>query len=110
MRWISPRARPCISDFRRTACDVSPDSHAAMSPVVVNPLAHGAAPKVKPIAHWQDRLAQGLLLGVCAFLVVFLLAPLFMILVKSVEDKSGAFVGLRLFQEYFQTPALRLSI
>jgi iron(III) transport system permease protein len=74
------------------------------------PLALAAAPRVKPIAHWQDRLAQGLLLGVCAFLVVFLLAPLFMILIKSVEDKSGAFVGLRLFQEYFQTPALRLSI
>jgi iron(III) transport system permease protein len=81
-----------------------------MSTVTVDSLAPASAPKVKPIAHWQDHLAQGLLLGVCAFLVVFLLAPLFMILVKSVEDRSGAFVGLRLFQEYFQTPALRLSI
>ena len=81
-----------------------------MSTAASNPFALTAAPKVKPIAHWHDRLAQGLLIGVCAFLVVFLLAPLFMILVKSVEDKSGAFVGLRLFQEYFQTPALRLSI
>ncbi|MEO8739480.1 MAG: putative 2-aminoethylphosphonate ABC transporter permease subunit, partial [Casimicrobiaceae bacterium] len=52
-----------------------------------------AAPRVKPVAHWHDRLALGLLLVVCAILVVFLLAPLFMILVKSVEDKSGAFVG-----------------
>jgi iron(III) transport system permease protein len=81
-----------------------------MSTAASNPFALTAAPKVKPIAHWHDRLAQGLLIGVCAFLVVFLLAPLFMILIKSVEDKSGAFVGLRLFQEYFQTPALRLSI
>jgi iron(III) transport system permease protein len=81
-----------------------------MSTVTVDSLAQASAPKVKPIAHWQDRLAQGLLLGVCAFLVVFLLAPLFMILLKSVEDRSGAFVGLRLFHEYFQTPALRLSI
>ena len=81
-----------------------------MSTATSNPFAFTAAPKVKPIAHWHDRLALGLLIGVCAFLVVFLLAPLFMILVKSVEDKSGAFVGLRLFQEYFQTPALRLSI
>jgi iron(III) transport system permease protein len=81
-----------------------------MSTTTSSPFALTAAPKVKPIAHWQDRLAQGLLIGVCAFLVVFLLAPLFMILAKSVEDKSGAFVGLRLFQEYFQTPALRLSI
>jgi iron(III) transport system permease protein len=81
-----------------------------MSTAASTPFALTAAPKVKPIAHWHDRLAQGLLIGVCAFLVVFLLAPLFMILIKSVEDKSGAFVGLRLFQEYFQTPALRLSI
>ena len=81
-----------------------------MSAAASNPLALTAAAKVKPIANWHDRLAQGLLIGVCAFLVVFLLAPLFMILIKSVEDKSGAFVGLRLFQEYFQTPALRLSI
>ena len=81
-----------------------------MSTAASNPFALTAAPKVKPIAHWHDRLAQGLLIGVCAFLVVFLLAPLFMILIKSVEDKSGAFVGLQLFQEYFQTPALRLSI
>jgi len=81
-----------------------------MSTATSNPFALTAAPKVKPIAHWHDRLAQGLLIGVCAFLVLFLLAPLFMILIKSVEDKSGAFVGLRLFQEYFQTPALRLSI
>jgi iron(III) transport system permease protein len=81
-----------------------------VSTAASNSFALTAAPKVKPIAHWHDRLAQGLLIGVCAFLVVFLLAPLFMILIKSVEDKSGAFVGLRLFQEYFQTPALRLSI
>src|ERR1700682_5925965 len=81
-----------------------------MSTAISNPFALTAAPKVKPLADWHDRLAQGLLIGVCLFLVVFLLAPLFMILIKSVEDKSGAFVGLRLFQEYFQTPALRLSI
>ncbi|MDQ6916794.1 MAG: putative 2-aminoethylphosphonate ABC transporter permease subunit [Pseudomonadota bacterium] len=81
-----------------------------MSTAAADAFAPDAAPRVKPIAHWHDRLAQMLLLGVCAFLVVFLLAPMFMILVKSVEDKSGAFVGLRLFQEYFQTPALRLSI
>jgi iron(III) transport system permease protein len=81
-----------------------------MSTAAANPLALGPAPQAKPLAHWDDRLAQGLLLGVCAFLVVFLLAPLFMLLVKSVEDKSGAFVGLQLFKEYFQTPALRLSI
>ncbi len=65
--------------------------------------------RVKPLAHWQDRLAQGLLLGTCAVLVIFLLAPLAMILVKSTEDRSGAFVGLRLFGEYLQNAGLRDS-
>jgi len=67
-------------------------------------------PAVKPLQHWQDRLAQGLLVLCCAALVVFLLGPLFMILVKSVQDKDGAFVGLMQFQDYFTTPRLRQSI
>ena len=66
--------------------------------------------RAKPRAHWQDRLSQALLIGMCAFLVLFLLAPLFMILVKSVQDKDGAFVGLKQFYDYIQTPALRTSI
>ena len=65
--------------------------------------------RVKPLAHWQDRLAQGLLLAVCAMLADFLLAPLAIILVKSTEDKSGAFVGLQLFREYLQNASLRDS-
>jgi iron(III) transport system permease protein len=73
---------------------------------VLPPLPRG---RVKPLAHWEDRLAQGLLLASCAVLVVFLLAPLAMILVKSTEDKSGAFVGLELFREYLQNAALRDS-
>ena len=62
--------------------------------------------RVKPLAHWQDRLAQGLLLTASIVLTVFLLAPLAMILVKSTQDKDGAFVGLRLFSEYARNPAL----
>jgi len=61
-------------------------------------------------AHWQDRLAQGLLLACCAALALFLLAPLAMILIKSVQDKDGVFVGLQQFREYFATPALMQSI
>ena len=45
---------------------------------------------VRPRVHWQDRLAQALLLGCCAVLALFLLAPLATILVKSVQDKDGA--------------------
>ncbi|HEV2686686.1 MAG TPA: putative 2-aminoethylphosphonate ABC transporter permease subunit, partial [Actinomycetota bacterium] len=65
--------------------------------------------RVKPLAHWQDRLAQGLLLAACGMLTLLLLAPLAMILVKSTQDKSGAFVGLALFREYAQNAALRDS-
>ncbi|MCC7326345.1 MAG: putative 2-aminoethylphosphonate ABC transporter permease subunit [Burkholderiales bacterium] len=61
-------------------------------------------------AHWQDRLAQGLLLASCVALALFLLAPLAMILIKSVQDKDGVFVGLQQFREYLATPALKESI
>jgi len=64
----------------------------------------------RPHIHWHDRLAQLLMLGCCALLAVFLLAPLAAILVKSVQDKAGAFVGLQQFQDYFATPALQSSI
>ena len=67
-------------------------------------------PAVQRVHHWQERLAQGLLIACCAALALFLFAPLAMILVKSVQDKDGAFVGLLQFQQYFQTPALRQSI
>src|SRR2546430_13708413 len=67
-------------------------------------------PAVRRVHHWQERLAQGLLVACCAALALFLFAPLFMILVKSVQDKDGGFVGLLQFQQYFQTPALRQSI
>ena len=78
------------------------------TPAIALPLRAQAAPK--PRVHWHDRLAQILLLGCCAALVVFLLAPLLMILVKSVQDKAGSFVGLMHFQDYLATPALRSSI
>jgi iron(III) transport system permease protein len=62
--------------------------------------------RVRTIADPQARLAQGLLLVACAVLVAFLLAPLGAILVKSVQDKSGAFVGLAQFRDYFDSPSL----
>jgi iron(III) transport system permease protein len=81
-----------------------------MTSATADTTALASAPRVKPAAHWQDRLAQGLLVLICAIMVVFLLAPLFMILVKSVQDKDGAFFGLRQFTEYFQTASLQQSI
>jgi len=70
----------------------------------------GALRTVKPDVHWQERLAQGLLIVCCAALALFLLAPLASIFVMSLQDKSGAFVGLAQFRDYFATPALRSSI
>src|SRR5205823_13866472 len=67
-------------------------------------------PAIRRVHHWQERLAQGLLVACCVALAVFLFAPLFMILVKSVQDKDGAFVGLLQFQQYFQTRSLRQSV
>jgi iron(III) transport system permease protein len=66
--------------------------------------------RVKARIHAERWLAHGLLLASCAILAVFLLAPLAMILVKSVEDKSGAFIGTALFGEYLRNPALRESV
>ena len=69
-----------------------------------------ACATTRPRVHWHDRLAQVLLLGCCALLALFLLGPMAAILVKSVQDKSGAFVGLMQFRDYFATPALQSSI
>jgi iron(III) transport system permease protein len=55
---------------------------------------------------WPQRFAQALLLLACAALVLFLLAPLAAILIKSVQDKRGAFVGFEQFSDYVQSPAL----
>src|SRR5438874_13332413 len=66
-------------------------------------------PAVRRVHHWQERLAQGLLIACCAALALFLFAPLAMMLVTSVQEKDGAFVGLLQLQQYFQTPALRHS-
>ncbi len=65
---------------------------------------------LKAAFHWQERLALVLLAGCCAALAFFLLGPLFMILVKSVQDKDGAFVGLQQFRDFLGTPALQQSI
>lgn len=60
--------------------------------------------------HWSDRIAHAVLLVAGIGLAVFLLAPLAAILLKSVQDKAGEFVGLANFQAYFRTPALLRSI
>jgi iron(III) transport system permease protein len=60
--------------------------------------------------HWSDRIGNGLLLAAGVLLVIFLLAPMAMLLVKSVLDKNGGWVGLANFEAYFHTPSLLVSI
>jgi iron(III) transport system permease protein len=53
--------------------------------------------------------ARGGLVLVACGLFVFLVAPLAAILIRAVEDKSGAFVGLANFATYFASPAFSRS-
>ena len=77
---------------------------------LAHPMPAPAGRRARAIADPQQRLAQALLLLACAALGVFLLAPLAAILVKSVQDKSGAFIGLAQFRDYLQSPALLQSV
>ncbi len=72
--------------------------------------APGALSALRLKVHWTDRIGNILLVAAGIALAIFLLAPMAAILMKSVEDKAGAFVGLANFETYFRTPALAQSI
>jgi iron(III) transport system permease protein len=61
-------------------------------------------------AHWTDRIAHAALLLVVLALVVFLALPLASILVKSLQNGEGAFVGLINFSNYLASPSLLSSL
>jgi len=65
---------------------------------------------VRQRVHWTDRIAHAALLLIVLALVVFLAAPLAVILVQSLQDGDGAFVGLANFTSYLATPALLQSL
>lgn len=75
--------------------------------------AAGAADRPAQGRHgtlWGEWLAaRGGLVLLASALLVFLTLPLAMILVRSFEDRGGAFVGLANFVRYVQTPALAQS-
>jgi len=61
-------------------------------------------------ATWGEALAaRGGLVLLCAALIVFLALPLATILMRSVEDRGGTFVGLANFAAYFASPAFARS-
>lgn len=75
-----------------------------------SPLLMGRVYQPRLHVHWSDRVAHAILIAAGLALALFLLAPLAMILVKSLQDRTGAFVGLANFADYFRTPALSQSI
>jgi len=73
-----------------------------------------AAPVVAPSRSTRKGLAESLathggLWLLAAALLVFLTLPLATLLIRSIEDKSGAFVGFANFIQYVQTPSLANS-
>lgn len=58
----------------------------------------------------ESLVRLAVLLLALAFLAIGLLLPLATMLVKSLQDRAGDFVGLANFARYFQTPALVGSI
>ncbi len=60
--------------------------------------------------HWTERIAHFALLGVALVLLAFLAAPLVSIGLKSLQDSSENFVGLKNFIDYARTPALLDSL
>ena len=65
---------------------------------------------VKQKVHWTDRIGHVVLIIIAVALLAFLAAPLTAILMQSVENKDGAFVGLDNFIAYVQTPTLKQSL
>ncbi|MGI9281981.1 MAG: hypothetical protein ACR2PX_20450, partial [Endozoicomonas sp.] len=70
-----------------------------------------SSPVLSRPAISKDRLILGLVISVVAlYLIISLLLPLLSMLVRSVQDSNGTFVGLNYFSEYLGNPALSQSI
>ncbi len=67
-------------------------------------------PVLRQRAHWTDRIAHAALLLIVLALVVFLALPLASILVKSLQNRDDAFVGLANFSSYLASPSLLTSL
>ena len=58
----------------------------------------------------DDLTVRWLLVGFALFFMIALLIPLYMMISRSFFDRKGNFTGLANYREYFDTPALFLSI
>ena len=68
-----------------------------------------AAPPIKEKISRDDWIMRGCMVGIGIFLLFFIVLPLYTLMSKSFENRSGDFVGLANYLEYFSTPALFLS-
>ncbi|MCZ6840280.1 MAG: ABC transporter permease subunit, partial [Alphaproteobacteria bacterium] len=71
--------------------------------------APAAAPPIKEKISRDDWIMRGCMVGIGIFLLFFIVLPLYTLMSKSFENRSGDFVGLANYLEYFSTPALFLS-
>jgi iron(III) transport system permease protein len=63
------------------------------------------------ILVWRDVILMGLGIGLLLlFLLIAIAMPLSVLLAKSLQDKTGAFVGLANYIRYFTTPQLVASL
>jgi iron(III) transport system permease protein len=65
---------------------------------------------VRPEVSRDEWLMRGLMGVIGLYLVVTLAMPLLLMLLKSLQDSRGAFVGLANYVSYFATPALSASV
>jgi iron(III) transport system permease protein len=60
---------------------------------------------------WRERLVMGVGISLLVlFLLIAVALPISVMLVKSFQDKSGAFIGIANYVRYFSTPRLVASL
>jgi iron(III) transport system permease protein len=70
----------------------------------------GARRAIRPRASQDDVVIGGLVLLIVLWLIATIALPLGVLLIKSVQNARGEFVGLANYARYFATPALVRSL
>jgi iron(III) transport system permease protein len=111
---MSLTAAPVNTSATLPATDTLPTDSATSVPAgPANPGAQPAPPALVTTsvrAHWTDRLAHLLLALAALALACFVLAPIVMVLAKSVQNRDGTLAGIAHFRAYFESPALLRSV
>jgi iron(III) transport system permease protein len=68
------------------------------------------AATIRPEVGRDEWTMRGFMVLIGGYLALTLAAPLLLMLAKSLQDPSGAFVGIANYARYFATPALSTSI